>query len=214
MEEVAAANLPSGFGYEWTGTAFQEKKAGGEQAIILGLAFVFVFLVLAAQYESWTIPFGVLLGIPLGILGALLGVLARGFINDVYVQIGLVVLVGLAAKNAILIVEFSKMRREQGCSPEEAALEASELRFRPIMMTAVSFIIGVLPLVLAAGAGAASRQSLGTAVFSGMFVATLLGVLIIPVLYVVIEKFLGIFKGKPSLQTMEEIPVPEQEVEG
>ncbi len=208
MEEVAAANLPSGFGYEWTGTAAEEKKASGQQAIILLLAFVFVFLVLAAQYESWAIPFGVILGIPLGVLGALLAILTRGLMNDVYVQVGLIVLVGLAAKNAILIVEFSKMRRDQGSSPEEAALEASELRFRPILMTAISFVFGVLPLVVSTGAGAASRHSLGTAVLGGMLMATVLGVFLIPVLYVVIERAVIRFRGEPVL----EAPEPRQEV--
>jgi len=207
MEETVAETLPSGFGYEWTGTAYEEKKAGGQQGIILFLAFVFVFLVLAAQYESWAIPFGVVLGIPLGVLGALLAVLTRGLMNDVYVQVGLVVLIGLAAKNAILIVEFSKMRRDQGRSPEEAALEASELRFRPILMTAISFIFGVLPLVVSTGAGAASRHSLGTAMLGGMVMATALGVFLIPVLYVVIERLLIRFRGEPVL----DVPEPRQE---
>jgi HAE1 family hydrophobic/amphiphilic exporter-1/multidrug efflux pump len=208
MEEAAAKTLPSGFGFEWIGTAFEEKKAGGQQAIILLLAFVFVFLVLAAQYESWAIPFGVILGIPLGVLGALIAILTRGLMNDVYVQVGLVVLVGLAAKNAILIVEFSKMRREQGRSPEEAALEAAELRFRPILMTAISFIFGVMPLVVSTGAGAASRHSLGTAVFGGMMLATVLGVFLIPVLYVVIERVMIRLRGEPILEapkTREEV---------
>lgn len=169
---------------------------------------MFVFLVLAAQYESWAIPFGVILGIPLGVLGALIAVLTRGLMNDVYVQVGLVVLVGLAAKNAILIVEFSKMRRDQGSSPEAAALEASELRFRPILMTAISFIFGVLPLVVSTGAGAASRHSLGTAMLGGMMLATILGVFLIPVLYVLIERVVIRFRGEPILEapkTREEV---------
>jgi len=188
MEQVARANSAMGFGFEWTGTAFQEIKAGGEQGIILILAFVFVFLVLAAKYESWAIPFGVILGIPVGVLGAFLAVWGAGLINDVYVQIGLIVLIGLVAKNAILIVEFAKLQRDQGAAPEEAASEAARLRFRPILMTAISFIFGVMPLVLASGAGAASRQSLGWAVLGGMTLATIVGVFLVPSLYVLIER--------------------------
>jgi HAE1 family hydrophobic/amphiphilic exporter-1/multidrug efflux pump len=192
MEEVAKATLPQGFGYEWTGTAFQEKEASGAQALIFVLALVLVFLFLAAQYESWGIPFGVLLGIPIGVAGAFLAVWLRGLVNDVYVQIGLVMLIGLAAKNAILIVEFAKEKHERDALPlVEAALQGAQLRFRPILMTSCAFILGVVPLVIARGAGAASRWSLGTAVFGGMTVATSLGVFVIPVLFVVIERAIG-----------------------
>jgi len=201
MEEVAQATLPQGFGYEWTGTAFQEKAASGAQALIFGLALVLVFLCLAAQYESWGIPFGVLLGIPIGVAGAFLAVWLRGLTNDVYVQIGLVMLIGLAAKNAILIVEFAKEKHERDGLPlVEAALQGAQLRFRPILMTSLAFILGVVPLVIARGAGAASRWSLGTAVFGGMAAATALGVVIIPVLFVTIERLLARGRGPAGTQ--------------
>ncbi len=188
MERLAAKYLPEGYGYEWTGVAFQEKKAGGQAPVIFGLALVFVFLFLAAQYESWTLPLIIMFAVPLAILGALLAQHWRGLINDVYCQIGLVMLIGLASKNAILIVEFAKEKRLQGASIVEAALEASRLRLRPILMTAFAFILGVVPLVVAKGAGAASRHALGTAVFGGMIASTFLSLLLVPVLFVVIER--------------------------
>ncbi len=199
MEQLAAAKLPQGFGFEWTGLSYQEKAAGGTQALIFGLALAFVFLVLAALYESWTIPFGVLLGLPLGVFGAFLGTFARGLVNDVYVQIGLVMLLGLAAKNAILIVEFARMKRDTGqVSIEEAALAGAQQRFRPILMTSFAFILGVLPLMIASGAGSAARHSLGTAVFSGMLAATMFGVLLVPVLYVTVERLMERVRTKAA----------------
>jgi HAE1 family hydrophobic/amphiphilic exporter-1/multidrug efflux pump len=195
MERLAKEKLPQGFGFEWTGMAYQERAAGGTQALVFSLALAFVFLVLAALYESWTIPFGVILGLPIGVFGAFLGTYLRGLINDVYVQIGLVMLLGLAAKNAILIVEFARMKRAtEGMPVEDAALAGARLRFRPILMTSFAFILGVVPLMVASGAGSAARHSLGTAVFSGMLAATALGVLLVPVLYVTVERLVGAAK--------------------
>lgn len=188
MEQVSESSLPPGFGYEWTGTTYQEKEAQGHEGVIFGFAAVLVFLFLAALYESWAIPFAVILAVPLGLFGALTAVWLRSFPYDIYTQIGIVTLIGLAAKNAILIVEYARMRREQGRSIDDAALDAAQLRLRPILMTSFAFILGVLPLALAIGAGAASRRSLGTTVFGGMNAATLLAVFIVPVLYVIVQR--------------------------
>ena len=176
-----------GVGYAFSGQSYQERASGGQGGLVFGLGLVMVFLVLAAQYESWTIPFAVLLGVPFGTLGALLGVWLRGMANDVYVQIGLIVVVGLAAKNAILIVEFANELRAQGRSIREAALEAGRERLRPILMTSFAFILGVTPLLTSSGAGAASRHSIGTGVFFGMLVATLVGVFFIPLFFAAIR---------------------------
>lgn len=189
METLADEILPAGYGYEWTGIAYQQRKAGRLAPLIFALALVFVFLFLAAQYESWTMPLMVMLAVPLAMLGAIGAQWIRGLDNDVYAQIGFVLLIGLASKNAILIVEFARRRREEGLSIEQAAMEAVRLRLRPILMTAFAFILGVLPLVVATGAGSAARHSLGTAVFGGMLAATLLSVFLVPVLYVFIERF-------------------------
>ena len=189
MEKAATEALPTGYGYEWTGTTYQQKLAQGHEGVIFGFATVLVFLCLAALYESWSIPFAVLLSLPLGFFGALLAVYLRDYPYDVYTQIGIVTLIGLAAKNAILIVEFAKEShdREGSCPVREAALHAARLRLRPILMTSFAFILGVVPLFVATGAGAASRRSLGTAVFGGMNAATLLAVFFVPVQYYVIE---------------------------
>ncbi len=189
MDELAAKELPQGYGYEWTSIAFLEKEAGGTQGPIFGMAMIFVFLVLAAQYESWAVPFSVQLGVPICVLGAFLGAKLLGLENNVYDQIGIVALMGLAAKNAILIVEFAKEYHERkGMSLLAAATEGARLRFRPIMMTAFAFILGVVPLVLASGAaGAASRISIGIAVFAGMTFASTVGLFFIPMLYVLIQ---------------------------
>jgi HAE1 family hydrophobic/amphiphilic exporter-1 len=187
MQRAAATALPRDFTFEWTGITFQEIKAGSIASIVFTLAIVFVFLILAAQYESWSMPFMVLFAVPLALFGALLALFVRGMQIDVYSQIGFVMLIGLAAKNAILIVEFAKRRREEGVEIIEAAAEAARLRLRPILMTAFAFILGVIPLMIATGAGAASRQSIGTTVFGGMVAATVLTLLFVPVFYTVIE---------------------------
>ena len=188
METLADEVLPAGYGYEWTGLSFEQTRAGYQQVVIFALGLICVFLFLAALYESWSMPFIVVLAVPLAILGALSAQWLRGLDNDVYTQIGLIMLVGLASKNAILIIEFAKRLREQGRGIEEAALEAARIRVRPILMTAFAFILGVAPLVVATGAGANARHSLGNAVFGGMIVSTLLSLLLVPVLYVLIER--------------------------
>jgi hydrophobe/amphiphile efflux-1 (HAE1) family protein len=188
MERAAATALPRDFAFEWTGITFQELKAGSIATVVFALAIIFVFLILAAQYESWSMPFMVLLAVPLALFGALLALWLRGKQIDVYSPIGFVMLIGLAAKNAILIVEFARRRREEGLSIVDAAMEAARLRLRPILMTAFAFILGVVPLMIATGAGAASRQSIGTTVFGGMLAATILTLAFVPVFYAVIEE--------------------------
>lgn len=188
MEELAAKILPEGMGYEWSGVSYQEIKAGNLAPLIFALSLVFVFLFLAALYESWAMPFMVMLAVPLALLGAMLAQYIRGLSNDVYCQIGLVMLIGLASKNAILIVEFAKQRREEGMEIIDAAMQAALIRLRPILMTAFAFILGVVPLVFASGAGANSRHSLGTAVFGGMILSTFLSLIVVPVFYVLIER--------------------------
>ena len=190
MEELAK-QLPNGFGYEWTGTVYQEKLSQGKEGYTFGLAAILVLLFLAALYESWSTPFAVILAVPLGILGALVGIWLRSYAYDVYTQIGIVTLIGLASKNAILIVEFAKLRQEEGMSVYDAAMEAAKLRLRPILMTSFAFILGVVPLVIATGAGAGARRALGTTVFSGMLAATILGIFIVPVLYVVVGRLVA-----------------------
>ena len=191
MERVAEQNLPPGMGYAWSGISLEETKAGQQSLYIFGLALVLVYLTLAALYESLVLPFIVLLGVPLAVLGALGAQWARGLSNDVYCQVGLVMLIGLAAKNAILIVEFAEQLREKGLSVVDAAVEAARIRLRPILMTSLAFILGVLPLVFATGAGEAARHSVGTAVAGGMFVSTFLNLIFIPVLYVVVQTLRG-----------------------
>jgi len=187
MEEVARNTLPQGFGFAWTGMAYQEQN-DSPLAPIFAFCLAMVFLFLAAQYEDWVIPMAVVLSVPAGVLGAYLAEFAFGVNDDVYARIGLILLIGLAAKNAILIVEYARTRYQSGDSMIQAAMEASRLRFRPILMTAFSFIFGVIPLVIASGAGAASRRSLGTAVFGGMIVATVLGVFMTPAFYLWMQK--------------------------
>ncbi|MEM7171521.1 MAG: multidrug efflux RND transporter permease subunit [Pseudomonadota bacterium] len=196
MEELADEILPETMGYEWTGNAYQQLKAGNVAPLVFALALLFVFLFLAAQYESWIMPFMVLLAVPLAMFGALGAQWIRGLENDIYCQIGLVMLIGLASKNAILIIEFARRRRAEGLSIEMAAMEAARVRLRPILMTAFAFIFGVLPLVVASGAGSNARHSLGTAVFGGMIAATFLSLILVPVLYVVIERMREKVQGR------------------
>jgi hydrophobe/amphiphile efflux-1 (HAE1) family protein len=187
MEEIAHRVMPPTMSFEWTGTAYQERQAGSEARIILVLSLIVVFLFLAAQYESWSLPLAILLVVPLAFFGALGAQLLRGLTNDIYCQIGLVTLIGLASKNSILIVEFAKRRRAEGASLVDAAREAAEIRLRPVLMTALAFILGVLPLVIATGAGSSARRSLGTAVFGGMLVATSLSLVLVPAIYVLVQ---------------------------
>ena len=188
MEQIAREHLPDNIGVEWSGLSFQEKQAGGQTGLVLTLVFMFVFLFLAALYESWMVPVAVLLSLPVAALGAYLGVWGCGLENDVYFQIGLVMLVGLAAKNAILIVEFAKEQVDRGVDVVQAAMHASELRFRPILMTSLAFILGMLPMVIASGPGSASRQAIGTGVFFGMICAVTVGILLVPFFFVLIYK--------------------------
>jgi len=191
MEEVANEVLPNGMGYSWSDMSYQEHKAAGGQAIVFGMSILFVFLILAAMYESWSLPFSVLLSTPVAVLGAYGGLLLRRLDNNVFAQIGLVMLIGLTAKNAILIVEFAKLEHEKnGRDIVDAALEGARLRLRPILMTSFAFILGCVPLWTAKGAGAVGRVVLGTAVITGMLAATILGVFLVPVLFVVVERLM------------------------
>lgn len=196
IEQIAREHLPENIGVEWSGLSFQEKKAGGQTGMVLALVFMFVFLFLAALYESWMVPVAVLLSLPVAALGAYLGVWGCGLENDVYFQIGLVMLVGLAAKNAILIVEFAKEQVDKGVDVVQAALHASQLRFRPILMTSLAFILGMLPMVIASGPGSASRQAIGTGVFFGMIFAVTVGILLVPFFFVLIYKMKAKMKQK------------------
>ena len=206
VEEVARQALPPGYSYEWTGQAFQEKRTGSASVFAFGFALIMVYLILAALYERWGVPMAVMLAVPFAVTGALLLVFLRGLENDIYFQIGLVVLIGLAAKNAILIAEFAMQGMERGLSAVAAALEAARLRFRPIVMTSLAFGLGVVPLMIATGAGAAARQSMGTGVFGGMLVATFIAPMFIPLFFTLLAR-----KPRPQHNhapgSTEEVPV-------
>jgi HAE1 family hydrophobic/amphiphilic exporter-1 len=189
MEELSRNVMPQGFGYEWTGISLEELSSGATSLMLFGLGTLVVYLTLSAQYESFVLPFIVLLGVPMALLGALSAQWIRGLQNDVYCQIGLVMLIGLASKNAILIVEFAEQLRGRGLSISEAAVEAARIRLRPILMTSLAFILGVVPLVVARGAGEGGRHSVGTTVFGGMIMSTVLNLFFIPALYLIIEAF-------------------------
>ena len=191
MEEIAQ-KLPPGFGFEWSGTSYEERQSGAQAPLLFAISLIVVFLCLAALYESWAIPFAVLLVVPLGVFGAVLAVTLRGLPNDLYFKVGLIAIIGLSSKNAILIIEFARRLQDQGMSLIDATLEACRLRFRPILMTSFAFIAGVLPLAFSTGAGAQSRIAIGTGVMGGMLAATLLAVFLVPVFFVVVRR---IFPG-------------------
>jgi HAE1 family hydrophobic/amphiphilic exporter-1 len=196
MDQAAAQSLPQGVGYEWSGVSFLEKRVGNEAIAVFAMAVTLVYLVLAAQYESWFTPLAVILVVPLGVLGAIGATSLRGMDNNLFTQIGVVLIIALASKNAILIVEFATDIRKRGKSIREAALEAARLRFRPILMTSFAFILGVMPLVVAQGAGAAGQRALGTAVFGGMLASTILAVFFVPVFYVVFQSAAEMWYGR------------------
>jgi HAE1 family hydrophobic/amphiphilic exporter-1 len=198
MEQMAATKLPPNLGFEWSGISFQEKKVGGEATLIFALALLLVFLVLSAQYESWTSPAVVIFAVPVALLGTAIALIMRGYENNLYTQIGIVLLIALASKNAILIVEFARELRAQGKGIVEAAADAARLRFRPVLMTAFSFVFGVMPLVFASGAGSASQRAVGTAVFGGMVASTALAVLFVPVFFVIFQRLSEFRRKKPN----------------
>jgi HAE1 family hydrophobic/amphiphilic exporter-1 len=210
LKEVASEVLAPDIGYAWNAMSYQEEKAAGSGGMVFLLGMVFVFLILAAQYESWGLPFSVLLGTPFAVFGAFFGLwlcrlVSPSYLNNIFAQIGILTLVGLAAKNAILIVEFARAKTQEGVPALEAALEAARLRFRPILMTAFAFILGVVPLVIAKGAGAEGRKVMGLSVFSGMLFATLAGVCLVPTLFVLVERITGNRATKSTSEVSEEV---------
>lgn len=200
VEEIAAKNLPNNYQIDWTGQAYQEKRTGSAAIFAFSFAIIMVFLILAAQFETWALPLAVIMAVPFALTGALLAILARGMPNDIYFQVGLITLIGLAAKNAILIVEFASQKMEEGMPVAQAAVEAARLRFRPIVMTSMAFVLGIVPLVIATGAGAAARQSMGTGVFGGMLLATFVATIFIPLFFTWLT---GKHAGKPVVEGVQ-----------
>jgi multidrug efflux pump len=192
--ERLAAQLPAGISFEWTGLSREEKLSGSKAPLLLAFSLLAAFLCLAALYESWSIPFSVLLAVPLGVIGAVAAAMLRGYPNDVYFTVGLVTIIGLSAKNAILIIEFARDLQQQGMGLVEATLQAVRLRMRPIVMTSLAFLMGVLPLALATGAGSAGQRAIGSGVIGGVITATVLALLLVPVFFVAIRR---VFKGRP-----------------
>jgi multidrug efflux pump subunit AcrB len=184
VERIAARTLPDDYQLAWTGQAYQEKRTGSAAIFAFSFAIIMVFLILAAQFETWSLPLAVIMAVPFALCGALLAIFFRGMPNDIYFQIGLITLIGLAAKNAILIVEFATQKLEEGMGVADAAIEAARLRFRPIVMTSMAFVLGIVPLVIASGAGSAARRSMGTGVFGGMLMATFIATIFIPLFFV------------------------------
>ncbi|MEK1932831.1 MAG: efflux RND transporter permease subunit, partial [Pararhizobium sp.] len=200
--------LPAGFGYEWTGQSLQEIQSGTQAPILIALSCLLVFLCLAALYESWSIPVSVIMVVPLGVIGAVLAVTLRDMPNDVYFKVGLIAIIGLSAKNAILIIEFAKEQMQSGKSLLEATIEASHLRFRPILMTSLAFTLGVLPLAIATGASSGSQRAIGTGVMGGMISATVLAIFFVPIFFVFVMKIFGRVKAKPVEQAQETVAAP------
>lgn len=198
LEEVVEDKITQDVEIEWSGLSYQEKEQTGQTGVVLLLAFLFVFLFLAAQYESWSVPIAVLLSLPVACLGAFIGILVFGLENNIYFQIGLVMLIGLAAKNAILIVEFAKEQVDRGVDVVEAAVSSAVMRFKPIVMTSLTFVLGMLPLVLASGPGSASRQGIGVGAFSGMLMAMTVGIVLMPFFFVWIYKVKSYLKERRS----------------
>ena len=213
IEDMADKKLPQSMGIEWTELSYQEKKASGSANVIFLLAIILVYLVLAAQYESWSIPVSVCLAVPTALLGAVVSLILRDYANDVYAQVGIVLLIGLSTKSAILIAEFAKEQREQGMTAFEAAISAAKLRLRAVLMTAFSFILGVIPLLMASGAGAESRKIIGTCVFGGMLVATAVSLVAVPMLYFVVQRVVERLFGERTSPAIRVVtgPAPDSE---